>query len=144
MKTIVGMLWSVMAGLFLAVGVIVFTQLMGAGADLLGFTEWTLRYYMLCLGVCIALLVGSKPARQYWGFMILFLVAVFMVIGIGFQSFADETFSQDPIAQMQEAISALAMFSVKAVMYIAPGGLTAFYTFIAFDALSHSSSTAAK
>ncbi|WP_432780699.1 hypothetical protein QZH44_30040 (plasmid) [Pseudomonas corrugata] len=138
MKTIVGMFWSVMAGLFLAVGVIVFTQLMGAGADLLGFTEWTYRYYMLCLGVCIALLIGSKPVRQYWGFMIIFLVAVLLVVGIGFQSFTGASYSEDAIAQMQETMSALALFAVKAVMYTAPGVLAAFYTFVAFEGVSHS------
>ncbi|MFA0965383.1 hypothetical protein [Pseudomonas amygdali] len=68
MKTIVGMFWGVMGGLFLACGVIVFTQLIGAGSNLLGFTEWTFRYYMLCLGVCIALQL-AKPVRKHWVFM---------------------------------------------------------------------------
>lgn len=38
MKTIVGMFWGVMGGLFLACGVILFTQLIGTGSNLLGFT----------------------------------------------------------------------------------------------------------
>lgn len=38
MKTIVGMFWGMVAGVFAACGLIVFTQLIGAGADLLGFT----------------------------------------------------------------------------------------------------------
>lgn len=38
MKTLAGFIWSVIGGLFVAFGVIVLTQLIGAGADLLGFT----------------------------------------------------------------------------------------------------------
>lgn len=137
MKTIVGMFWGVIGGLFLAIGVIVFTQLIGAGANLLGFTEWTFRYYMLCLGVCIALLICSKPARKHWRFMMLFFVAVFMVIGIGFQTFMEVPGSQDQIAQMQAKLLAIGMLAAKAVMYVAPGALTAFYAFVAFDGVSN-------
>ncbi|MDF9779253.1 hypothetical protein [Pseudomonas baetica] len=137
MKTIVGMFWGVMGGLFLACGVIVVTQLIGAGSDLLGFTECTFRYYMLCLGVCIALLIGSKPARKHWAFMMFFFVAVMMVIGVGFQTFVEVSRGQDQIAQMQANLMAMAIFAAKAMMYVAPGALTAFYAFVAFDGVSN-------
>jgi hypothetical protein len=137
MKTIVGMFWGVIGGLFLAFGVIVFTQLIGAGANLLGFTEWTFRYYMLCLGVCMALLICSKPARKQWRFMMFFFVAVLMVTGIGFQTFMEVSSGQDQIAQMQANLLAMGMLVAKAVMYVAPGALTAFYAFVAFDGVSN-------
>lgn len=137
MKTIVGMFWGVIGGLFLACGVIVFTQLIGAGSNLLGFTEWTFRYYVLCLGVCIALLIGSKPVRKHWGFMMVFFIAVLMVIGVGFQTFMEVSSGQDQVAQMQQNLMAMGMLAAKAVMYVAPGALTAFYAFVAFDGVSN-------
>lgn len=137
MKTIVGMFWGVMAGLFLASGVIVITQLIYAGSNLLGFSEWTFRYYVLCLGVCIALLICSTPARKHWRFMFFFIVAVFMVMGIGFQAFLEAPSGQDRIAQMQAHLLAMCMLAAKGVMYIAPGALTAFYAFVAFDGVSN-------
>lgn len=136
MKTIVGMFWGVMGGLFLACGVIVFTQLIGAGSNLLGFTEWTFRY-ILCLGICIALLIGSKPARKHWGFMLVFFIAVMMVIGVGFQTFMDVSSGQDQVAQLQANLMAMGLITAKAVMYSAPGALTAFYAFVAFDGVSN-------
>lgn len=137
MKTIVGMFWGVMGGLFLACGVIVFTQLIGAGSNFLGFTEWTFRYYILCLGICIALLIGSKPARKHWGFMLVFFIAVMMVIGVGFQTFMDVSSGQDQVAQLQANLMAMGLITAKAVMYSAPGALTAFYAFVAFDGVSN-------
>lgn len=137
MKTIVGMFWGVIGGLFLALGVILFTQLIGAGANLLGFTEWTFRYYMLCLCVCIALLICSKPARKHWMFMVFFFVAVVMVIGVGFQSFLEVSSGQDQVAQMQANLMAMGVLAARAVMYVAPGALTAFYAFVAFDGVSN-------
>ncbi|NMY12077.1 membrane protein [Pseudomonas veronii 1YdBTEX2] len=136
MKTLAGMIWGVLGGLFFASGVIVFTQLIGAGADLLGFTEWTYRYYMICLSVCVALLICSKPARKYWRFMMVYLVAVVMVIGIGFHTFLDAPSGQDQVAQMVNNMLAMALIMAKAVMYLAPGALSAFYAFVAFDAVS--------
>ncbi|WP_439126355.1 MAG: hypothetical protein ACNJA3_28715 (plasmid) [Pseudomonas rhizophila] len=136
MKTLVGMIWGVLGGIFIACGVIVFTQLIGAGADLLGFTEWTYRYYMLCLSVCVTFLILSKPARKYWSFMTVFFVAISMVIGVGFNTFLDTSSANDQMEQMANNMLAMSMFAAKAVMYLAPGGLTAFYAFIAFSGLS--------
>ncbi|MHB9376225.1 hypothetical protein ACYHMY_28455 (plasmid) [Pseudomonas amygdali pv. morsprunorum] len=137
MKTIVGMFWGVMGGLFLACGVIVFTHLVGAGSNLLGFTEWTFRYYMLCLGVCIALLAGSRSARKHSALMMVFFVAVMMVIGVGFQTFMEVSSGQDQVERMQQNLMAMALIMAKAVMYVAPGALTAFYAFVAFNGLSN-------
>ncbi|RMM39209.1 hypothetical protein QO021_29760 (plasmid) [Pseudomonas amygdali pv. lachrymans] len=136
MKTIVGMFWGVMGGVFLAFGVIVFTQLIGAGGTSLGFTEWTYRYYMLCLGVCIALLVCSKDVRKHGAFMMVYLIALIMVIGVGFQSVVEVSGGQDQVALMQENMLAMGKFAAKAVMYVVPGALTVFYIFLAFEGVS--------
>lgn len=135
MKTIAGILYGVLAGVFLAVGVIVFTQLIGAGADSLGFTVWTYRYYVLCLGICVAFLVGSSACRKHWIFMGLFGVAVVMVMAVGFQSVAGVSVEEGQTGQMQALISDIVSMLVKLVMYVAPGALTAFYAFTAFDSL---------
>lgn len=135
MKTIIGMFWGVMAGLFLAFGVIVATELLTAGGDLLGFTEWTYRYYMVCLFVCAAILICSKPARANWQLMGLFFVAVVMVLAVGFQSSMDVSGGQDQIAKMQASMQAMGVFIAKAVMYVAPGALVGFYGFIAFESV---------
>ncbi|RMO97707.1 MULTISPECIES: DUF3290 family protein [Pseudomonas syringae group] len=139
MKTIAGLFWGVLVGVFFAFGIIFITQLIGAGSDLLGFTMWTYRYYVLCLGVCVGLLIFSKPVRKYWKLMLIFIVAVIMVMGIGFQSFVDQPSGQDQLAQIQAFISQLAMVLAKGTMYIAPGALTAFYVFIAYEAVSSGS-----
>lgn len=137
MKSIVGLVMSVITGLFLAVGVIVFTKLIGAGSNMLGFTEWTFRYYMLCLGVCSVLLISSKPVRQFWPFMMIFLVAISMVIGVGFDAFSGEHGGQDQLGQIHANLAAMGMLAAKVVMYVAPGGLTAFYAFLAYDGVSN-------
>lgn len=136
MKTIVGLVWGIIAGFFVGYGVIVFLQLIGAGADLLGFTKWTLRYYVICLVVCITLLLISKHVRKHGAFMGLFLVAVSMVIGIGFNSVLDGSSGGGPIERIQDDLLSIALIMAKAVMYVAPGGLTAFYIFIAFNGVS--------
>lgn len=140
MKTIVGMFWGMVAGVFAACGLIVFTQLIGVGADLLGFTEWTYRYYMICLGVCVAFLILSKPARNHWRFMTVFLVAVFMVIGVGFNTFLDTSAGNDQVSRMANSLLGMSMIAAKVVMYAAPGALTAFYAFTAFSGVTNGTS----
>ncbi|MPQ71489.1 hypothetical protein [Pseudomonas sp. MWU12-2323] len=132
MKTIVGVIWGMLAGAFLAAGIIVFTMLIGTGADLLGFTEYTYIYYVTCLCICIALLIISKPARAYLAFMLLFFVAVVMVMGVGFEAFSDSS-SGDVL---QAKMLGMAMSVAKIFMYVAPGALTALYAFLAFDGVS--------
>lgn len=139
MKAVSGLFWGVLVGLICAFGIIFITQIVGAGSELLGFTMWTYRYYVLCLGVCVGLLTFSQPVRKHWKLMFIFIVAVLMVMGIGFQSFADQPSGQDQLAQMQAFISQLAMGLAKGTMYIAPGALTAFYVFIAYEAVSSGS-----
>jgi hypothetical protein len=144
MKTIMGMFYGVLAGVFLATGVIVFTQLIGAGADLLGFTVWTYRYYVLCLCICVALLASSKACRQYWMYMGGFFLAIILVVAIGFQASAGVSAGEGQIGQMQENLGAMASMLAKAVMYCAPAALTAFYAFIAFDSLPRNYSSQEK
>ncbi|QHF00501.1 hypothetical protein LCG56_27335 (plasmid) [Pseudomonas cannabina pv. alisalensis] len=136
MKSIIGMFWGMVGGVFVACGLIVFTQLIGAGADLLGFTIWTFRYYMICLSVCIAFLVLSKPARKHWRFMTIFLVAVSMVIGVGFNTFLGTSSTNNQLDQMANSLLEMSLIAAKAVMYLAPGALTAFYAFVAFSGVS--------
>ncbi|HDS1721297.1 MULTISPECIES: hypothetical protein [Pseudomonas] len=132
MKTIVGLFWSVMAGFALACAVIVFSQLLGAGSDSLGFTVWTYRYYTLSLFVSGALLTFSKPARQYWKWMLLFLLAIVLVMAIGFDAYAEPATSNLDVAAN---VAAMTMFLAKLVMYVVPGGVTAFYAFTAYTNL---------
>ncbi|WP_421556771.1 hypothetical protein [Pseudomonas kitaguniensis] len=136
MKTIVGLFWVLIGGMFLSSGVIVFTMLLGTGTDLLGFTDWTLGYYMLCLGLCTAMLVKSKPAREHWHFMSFFFLEAIMVMGIGFDAVAGESGGQGPVAQMQANLVSMALMAAKVVMYVAPGAVTAFYAFIAYEGVS--------
>jgi hypothetical protein len=135
MKTVAGMFLGMMAGLFMAAGFIVVSQLMGAGAHLIGFGEYTYMYYTTCLCLCIALLVGSKPARQYLRFMLGFVVAVTLVMGVGFHTFAGESAGTGQAAQMQANLLAMAILVAKIFMYVTPGALTAFYALIAFENL---------
>lgn len=136
MKTLVGMFWGMVGGVFVAFGIILFTQLIGAGADLLGFTEWTYRYYMICLSVCFAFLILSKPARKYWSFMTVFFVAVVLVIGVGFNTFLDKSSANAQMDQIANSLLAMSLIVAKAVMYVGPGALTAFYAFVAFNGVS--------
>lgn len=132
MKTIVGLFWSVMAGFAMACAVIGFAQLLGAGADSLGFTVWTFRYYALSLCVSGALLVFSKPVRQHSKLMFAYLVAVILVLAVGFQAYAEPATSTMDLAANTQA---MAIFLAKLVMYVVPGGVTAFYAFIAYESL---------
>lgn len=140
MKTLVGMFWGMVAGVFAACGLIVFTRLIEAGAHLLGFTEWTYRYYMICLGVCVAFLILSKPVRKHWSFMSVFLVAVFMVIGVGFNTFLETSSGNDQVEQIANNLLAMGLMAAKVVMYAAPGALTAFYAFTAFSGVTNGTS----
>ncbi|WP_131815911.1 MULTISPECIES: hypothetical protein [Pseudomonas] len=135
MKTIAGFILGMFAGAFVAAGIIVVTQLVGFGAHLIGFGEYTYMYYTTCLCLCIALLAGSKPARQHLRFMLVFFVAVLMVMGVGFQSFIGESTGAGQAAQMQANLLAMAILVAKIFMYLTPGALTAFYALIAFENL---------
>jgi hypothetical protein len=134
MKTIGGLLWRVFVGLFLAIGFIVFTQLIGAGADQIGLPEWAIWYYAICLGVCLAILIGSKPAREFWKLMGLFLLAGLLLLAVGFQSFSGSAGGGE-VGQMQSMAAGFASFLANVLMYVAPGGLAAFYIFAAYDGL---------
>lgn len=137
MRTVMGLFWSVIGGFFIALVLIAFIQVVGAGSDLLGFTVWTFRYYVVCLSVCASLLACSKPAQQRSIFMLGFAVAIAMTISVGFQASVGVSSTQDQVAQMQANFMALAMFLAKAVMYVAPGALTAFYAVVAFNGVSN-------
>ncbi|MCQ2992378.1 hypothetical protein NLO72_24575 [Pseudomonas tremae] len=69
--------------------------------------------------------------------MMAFFVAVMMVIGVGFQTFMEVSSGQDQAVLMQANLMAVGMITAKAVMYVAPGAVTAFYAFVAFDGVSN-------
>jgi len=136
MKTIGAIIWGMIAGVFVAAGVIVFTTLIGAGAEILGFTKYTYWYYVTCLSVCIVLLVISKSARSQMKWMGFFFIAFVMVLGIGFNTFAPSP-SGNMTAQLQENLQAIAVLLAKACMYIVPAALTTLYGFLAIEGANH-------
>ncbi|SDJ11614.1 hypothetical protein [Pseudomonas abietaniphila] len=143
MKTLVGMFFGMLAGFFLACCVIAAISLIGAGADQLGFTEWTARYYILCLGVSVASLCCSTHARRQWPAMIVFVIAVALVMGIGFQTFLGSSSGNNPADQMLANLQSIAVFTAKAVMYVAPGAVMAFLMFVAIEGVARSKALAA-
>lgn len=136
MKTIVGLFWGVFAGAFCGIGIIAFITVLGVGAAQLGFTKYTLWYYILSLSLSASLLIGSKLARQKMKFMMFFVIAVLMVFAIGFVTFNEPATSNDQLAQMLASMMSLAKLLAKAFMYVAPGALTVYYSYLAFDGLA--------
>lgn len=136
MKTIVGLFWGVFAGAFCGIGIIAFITVMGVGAEQLGFTKYTLYYYVISLCLSATLLIGSKAARQQIKFMLFFVIAVLMVFSIGFVTFNEPSTGSDQLAQIQETLLNLARFLAIAFMYVVPGALTIYYAYTAYDGLS--------
>ncbi|WP_116894807.1 hypothetical protein [Pseudomonas savastanoi] len=137
MKTIAGLIFGMLAGWFVAVGIIVYTTLIGVGGEKLGFTQYTLWYYILCLCLCISLLIGSSPVRKQMKLMSLFVIALIMVLAIGFLSLPDFSSGGDQLAKMQATMLGMAMLLAKGFMYVVPGALSAFYAFLAYEGLAH-------
>lgn len=118
---------SVLGGVFLACAVIVAAALLSSGASAIGFTLVTYWYYAICLAACAGLIVRFEAARGQAKLMGLFPVALILVIGVGFNSFAGEAAGGSQVDQMQAMLSGLAIVLAKGVMYLAPGLLTAVY-----------------
>ncbi|AVX93289.1 hypothetical protein [Pseudomonas psychrophila] len=137
MKTIIGLLWGMFAGAFCAFGIIALITVLDMGAAQLGFTKYTLWYYILSLSLSASLLIGSKAARRQMKFMMFFAIAVLLVFSIGFLSFSEPSTSSDQFAQLQASLMSLAMLLAKAFMYVAPGALTAYYAYLVYDDLDH-------
>ncbi|MBC2692606.1 MULTISPECIES: hypothetical protein [Pseudomonas] len=136
MKTIAGLFLGMFAGWFCAVGIIVFTTLVGVGVGQLGFTQYTFWYYILSVCLCVSLLIGSRAARQQIKFMMFFVIAVILVLGIGFLTFTEPYTSGDAFTQIQANMLGLAKLLAKVVMYVVPGALAAFYAFLAYEDLA--------
>ncbi|MGZ0787274.1 hypothetical protein ACXM5X_30480 [Pseudomonas saponiphila] len=136
MKTIVGLFWGAFAGAFCGIGIIAFITVLGVGAEQLGFTKYTLWYYILSLSLSASLLIGSKAARQKMRFMMFFVIAVLMVFAIGFVTFNEPSTSSDQLAQMLASMMSLAKLLAKAFMYVAPGALTVYYSYLAYEGLA--------
>ncbi len=137
MKTIVGMLWGVFAGAFCAFGIIALITVLGVGAEQLGFTQYTLWYYIVSLSLSASLLIGSRAARRQFKFMMFFAIALIMVFAIGFMTFIEPSAGGDQFAQIQATALSLAMLLAKSFMYVVPGALAAYYAFLAYDDLAH-------
>lgn len=118
---------SVMAGAFLACGVIVISALFSAGASTIGFTNVTYWYYVVCLAACVGMLVAYKEARDQAVLMGIFPVALITVLGVGFSTFANESGGGSQVDQLEAMLFGLGIVAAKGVMYVAPGLLTAFY-----------------
>ncbi|WIO61391.1 hypothetical protein QO021_30355 (plasmid) [Pseudomonas amygdali pv. lachrymans] len=132
-------IWGLIGGVLLASGVIVSMHLMGAGASQQDFADWTSSYYIVSLGVCVAMLVVSKPARKQWGFMVIFILVAVMAVAIGFHDYDGGSGGQDPLAKIRAFALGVAMMTAKAVMYTTPGVVTIIYVVIAFTGFYHPS-----
>ncbi|BAW26852.1 MULTISPECIES: hypothetical protein [Pseudomonas] len=64
--------------------------------------------------------------------MLLFLLAIVLVMAIGFDAYAEPATSNLDVAAN---VAAMTMFLAKLVMYVVPGGVTAFYAFTAYTNL---------
>jgi hypothetical protein len=137
MKTIVGIFWGMLAGAFCAFGIIALITVIGVGAEQLGFTQFTLWYYILSLSLCASLLIGSKAARRQMKLMMFFVFAVLMVFGIGFLTFIEPPTSGDQFAQMRANLFSLAMLLARGVAHFVPGALAAYYAYLAYNDLAH-------
>ena len=135
MKTIVGLFWGVFAGAFCGIGIIAFITVLGVGAELLGFTKYTLSYYILSLSLSASLLIGSKAAQRQTKLMIFFAMALLMVFGIGFVTVSVPSTSSGAFDQMQASMMSIAVLLGKAFMYVVPGALTLYYIYIAYEGL---------
>lgn len=115
--------------------IILSTQLLGQGAVLLGFTKFTLVYYVACLCISIAMLIASPAAREKAKLMALFAIAVIMVVLYGFQNGTESGYSSgDQFYELKGLISQLVSFITKGYMYVVPAVVTVTYALIAVGA----------
>jgi hypothetical protein len=135
MNTIARLILGMFLGALFATGLIVYMTLIGAGAEILGFTQYTLWYYIVSFCLCVALLIGSHAVRQQKYLMAVFVVAVIMVLNIGFVTLNDLPSGTNPFTLIQDSVLGIAMLVAKLMMYVGPGALTVFYAFIAFENL---------
>lgn len=92
--------------------------------------------HILSLSLSASLLIGSKAARQKMRFMMFFIIAILMVFAIGFVTFNEPSTSSDQLAQMLASMMSLAKLLAKVFMYVVPGALTVYYSYLAYEGLA--------
>lgn len=133
MRAISRLLWSLVAGSFLGTGIAFFSVLIGKGGEELGFTAWTFWYYTICMGLCVGLLVGFDTVRKHAAWMLAFVIAIGLVMSVGFVGMMDVHATGDMVERMQQQLEAMAQLMAQAVMYVAPGGVALAYGLVAYD-----------
>jgi len=133
MKAISRLFWSLVAGSFLGTGIAFFSVLIGKGGEELGFTAWTFWYYTICMGLCVGLLVGFDTVRKHAAWMLAFVIAIGLVMSVGFVGMMDVQATGDMVERMQQQAQAMAQLMAQVVMYVAPGGVALAYGLVAYD-----------
>lgn len=133
MKAISRLFWSLVAGSFLGTGIAFFSVLIGKGGEELGFSAWTFWYYTICMGLCVGLLVGFDTVRKHAAWMLAFVIAIGLVMSVGFVGMMDVHATGDMVERMQQQLEAMAQLMAQVVMYVAPGGVALAYGLVAYD-----------
>lgn len=136
MKTLANLILAFIVAMFISGGFIAFTVFIGIGSEQLGFSQYTFWYYILCLSICSVLLVASPEARQQIRLMSLFVVSVIMVLNIGFLATFTDSSGSNQLDQIQASMMDIAKFAAQAIMYVAPGALSVFYAYLAYEGVA--------
>lgn len=108
-------------------------MLIGKGGEELGFTAWTFWHYTICMGLCLGLMVGFDTVRKHAAWMLAFVIAIGLVMSVGFVGMMDVQATGDMVERMQQQAQAMAQLMAQVVMYVAPGGLALAYGLVAYD-----------
>lgn len=136
MKTIGGLILGWIAGMFVACAIIMCVTLFDLGFEQIGFPRAVLTYYVISLGICVAMLVLSEAARKQLKYMMFFVSAVLMVMGIGLDQVGGGGLTAgSDLFHAKELILEITVMMARAGMYVFPGALAALYTFLAFDSI---------
>lgn len=134
MKTIGGLILGWFAGMFVACASIMFVTLFDLGFEQIGFPRAVLSYYLISLGICVAMLVLSNAARKHLKFMMFFVIAVVMVMAIGLGQTGGGGFTAgSDLYHADELISEMIVMLARAAMYVIPGAMAALYTILAYN-----------
>jgi len=107
--------------------------LTGKAGEELGFTALTFWYYMICMGLCVGLLVGFESVRRQAAWMLAFVIAIGLVMNVGFVGMMDVQATGDMAERMQQQVEAMAHLMAQVVMYVVPGGVALAYGLVAYD-----------
>lgn len=136
MKTLANLILAFIVAMFISGGFIAFTVFIGVGSEQLGFSQYTFWYYILCLSLCSVLLVASPQARKQLRLMSLFVVSVIMVLNIGVLATMTDSSGSNQLELIQASMMDMAKFAAQAIMYVAPGALSVFYAYLAYEGVA--------